>query len=80
MRAAYRASGLRAYFARKAELTHRSVYEFIRLGDTEGAIARLEKRLADRNPTMVWVKVHRQYDPLRSDPRFKDLLRRMALQ
>jgi len=41
------------------------------------AVQWLEKAYADRNPWMTLLKVDPWLDPLRSDPRFQDLLRRM---
>jgi TolB-like protein/Tfp pilus assembly protein PilF len=47
------------------------------LGDTDQALAQLEKSYEDRCEYIVHLKVSPLYDPLRSDPRFQDLLRRM---
>jgi tetratricopeptide (TPR) repeat protein len=47
------------------------------LGEKEKALSFLEKAYEDRHISLVWLKVDWGYDPLRSDPRFKDLLRRM---
>jgi TolB-like protein/DNA-binding winged helix-turn-helix (wHTH) protein/Tfp pilus assembly protein PilF len=47
------------------------------LGETEKALSLLEKAYEDHNVSLVWLKVHRRYDPLRSDPRFQNLLRPM---
>ncbi len=43
------------------------------------ALEWLEKAVHDRVSALAWVKVYPFYDPLRSDPRFADLLRRMNL-
>jgi len=37
----------------------------------------LEIAYQERNPWMVYLQVESRLDPLRSDPRFQDLLRRM---
>ena len=50
---------------------------YIALGDADKAFAQLEKFYEDRCEILVWIKVARPYDPVRSDPRFQDLLRRM---
>jgi serine/threonine-protein kinase len=47
------------------------------LGDTDKAFAQLEKAYEDRCEPLVYLKVNPLSDPLRSDPRFQDLLRRM---
>jgi tetratricopeptide (TPR) repeat protein len=47
------------------------------LGDTDQAFAQLEKAYENRCEPLVYLKVSPLYDPLRSDPRFQDLLRRM---
>jgi tetratricopeptide (TPR) repeat protein len=48
------------------------------LGEKDKAIEWLEKGYDDRSINAI--KVEPSYDPLRSDPRFADLLRRMNLQ
>jgi TolB-like protein/Tfp pilus assembly protein PilF len=48
------------------------------LGEKDKAIEWLEKGYEDRS--IVFIKVDPTFDPLRSDPRFADLLRRMNLQ
>jgi serine/threonine protein kinase/tetratricopeptide (TPR) repeat protein len=47
------------------------------LGETKPAMERLEKAYEDREPRMAYLKVDPTFDPLRSDPRFQELLRRM---
>jgi serine/threonine-protein kinase len=47
------------------------------LGDKDQAFAWLEKAYQDRSSLMAQLKVEASFDPLRSDPRFQDLLRRM---
>jgi len=49
------------------------------LGDKEQAIAGLEKGYADRSPFVTYLSLDPELDSLRSEPRFKDLLRRMSL-
>jgi hypothetical protein len=49
------------------------------LGEKEKAFAALERSLeADERPSLVALKVDPRFDPLRDDPRFKDLLRRIG--
>ncbi len=52
----------------------------IRLGQNEEAIAYLEKAVDQNRFTLITLKVNPRYDPLRSDPRFDDLLRRVGLK
>jgi serine/threonine-protein kinase len=47
------------------------------LGENDKAMEWLEIAYQDRNPWMVYLQVESRLDPLRSDPRFQDLLRRM---
>jgi len=49
------------------------------LGDKDQAFAWLEKAYEDRDESFVGLKVLPLFDPLRSDQRFADLLRRMGL-
>jgi len=50
------------------------------LGEKDQAFAFLEKAYEQRDTRVVlWGKVHPLLDPLRSDPRFQDLLRRVGL-
>ena len=50
---------------------------YLALGDKDEALAWLQKGLDDHDGPMVSLKVDPELDPLRSDPRFQDLLRRM---
>ncbi len=49
------------------------------LGDKDQAFEWLEKAYRDRNFTFEFLKYEPYWDSLRSDPRFKDLLRRIGL-
>jgi eukaryotic-like serine/threonine-protein kinase len=49
------------------------------LGETDAAFERLERAYAIRDRGMVWIKVAPRLAPLRGDPRFDALLRRMNL-
>ena len=42
-------------------------------------ILALEKAYAEHSNIVQWMKVHPFMDPLREDPRFKDLLHRVGL-
>jgi len=47
------------------------------LGERDKAFQCLEKAYTEGNPMLALLKVDALFDPLRSDPRFQDLLRRM---
>jgi len=49
------------------------------LGEKETAIKLLHQAFEERDIGMVQLKVEPRLDPLRQDPRFRDLLRRMNL-
>ncbi|MBA4123793.1 MAG: protein kinase [Acidobacteria bacterium] len=48
------------------------------LGDKEKAFASLEKAYTERDFQLTSLKVEPGYDPLRDDPRFQDLMRRVG--
>jgi TolB-like protein/DNA-binding winged helix-turn-helix (wHTH) protein/Tfp pilus assembly protein PilF len=48
------------------------------MGNKDEAFAWLQKALAEHSFVLLALKVDPAYDPLRSDPRFQDLLRRLA--
>ena len=50
------------------------------LGRKDEAFKWLNKAYEERTAALVYLKVHPVFDPLRSDPRFQDLLRRMNLE
>jgi len=52
---------------------------YIGMGDNDQAIAWLEKAFAQHSNGLTGLKVDPLYDPLRGDPRFQDLLRRVGL-
>lgn len=52
---------------------------YIGLGEQETAMNWLEKAYEDRSNGLVFLKVDPQLDPLRSNPRFQSLLRRLNL-
>jgi TolB-like protein/Flp pilus assembly protein TadD len=52
----------------------------IALDDKEGAFAALERAFAEHDLQMQFLKADPAYDPLRDDPRFTDLMRRVGLQ
>jgi non-specific serine/threonine protein kinase len=87
---AYRAGGGRGYWQKSLELRmDRAKREYIaptalariyaRLGDGTRALDWLEKAYRERDIFLGNLKVNPDYDSLRSDPRFQDLLRRIGL-
>jgi TolB-like protein/DNA-binding winged helix-turn-helix (wHTH) protein/Flp pilus assembly protein TadD len=52
---------------------------FAGIGDPDSAFKWLDKAYAQRESQMAFLNITRRMDPLRSDPRFADLLRRMGL-
>ena len=50
---------------------------YVGLGEKEQAFSWLEKAYEDRSTWLIFLKVEPRFDPLRSDPRFQSLLRRM---
>lgn len=52
---------------------------YLTLGDKDRAIEWLEKAYKERSPVLFTIKVDPNWDPLRSDTRFQNLLRRMDL-
>ncbi len=89
LEAAYRAAGARGYWQKRLDLSldrlKRGEYVkpttipriYVGLGDKERAFEWLEKAYADRDSELVELRAEPGYDPLRADPRFRDLLRRM---
>ncbi|HEX6880379.1 MAG TPA: tetratricopeptide repeat protein [Terriglobales bacterium] len=55
------------------------VNAYLGLGDNERALAALEQAYAEKSNILQYLKVHPYFDPLRSDPRFLDLIRRVGL-
>ncbi len=52
---------------------------YMGLGDKDQAFARLNQAYEARENPLVFLKAEPSFDPLRSDPRFHDLLRRIGL-
>jgi serine/threonine-protein kinase len=73
-----------------AELKARSAHEYIdeteiayiaiALGDYDQAFALLEKGYQSRAGGLPWIIMEPKFDPIRSDPRFDELVRRMGLK
>ncbi len=56
------------------------VNAYLGLGDTEQAFVWLERAYAEHSMILQYLKVHPYFDPLREDPRFKNLVRRVGLE
>jgi len=52
---------------------------YARLGDKDRAFALLEKLFAEHSSTLVAIKENPSFDPVSTDPRFRELLRRVGL-
>ncbi len=50
------------------------------IGEKDTAFILLDRACASREPRLISLKVDPIFDPLRDDPRFKDLLRRVGLE
>lgn len=55
------------------------LYKHIGL-DNDQAFAWLDKGYEEQSAIMQWLKVEPTFDPLRRDPRFTELMRRIGLQ
>ncbi len=55
------------------------VNAYLGIGDNQRAFAWLEKAYREQSNMLQFVKVHPYFDPIRNDPRFTDLMRRVGL-
>jgi hypothetical protein len=55
------------------------VFPILALGDREQAFVWLERAYEERSNWLQYVKVHPFFDPMRNDPRFEDLVRKVGL-
>ncbi|MCA1816102.1 MAG: tetratricopeptide repeat protein, partial [Acidobacteria bacterium] len=89
---AYRTGGARAYWQSELEWSRKEAQAhgseptpaflagaYSQLGDKDRAFAELEKAYQRRSRFLIFLKVEPLLDPLRSDPRFADLARRVGL-
>jgi len=65
--------------ARETDWVHDVALLYARLGEKDLAFAWLERAYADRTFELLFLKVGPEWDNLRGDPRFEDLLRRIGL-
>ncbi len=71
----YKTRRRRQEYVRPNELARLHTY----LGEKDRAFEWLEKAYRERDGILIYLSVHPWWDPLRSDPRFQDLLQRMNL-
>jgi DNA-binding winged helix-turn-helix (wHTH) protein/TolB-like protein len=84
LRAAAKQGGLKGFWTRRLQflLEERPVRigsvasAYVKIGDHDRALAWLQKLYAERGARIRTLKMHADWDPLRADPRFQDLLRR----
>ncbi len=69
----------RAPGGRTADSTVRDGVAYVAFGRHSEALDFLEKAYAMRESPLVWLNVTPKFDPLRTDPRFVDLVRRVGL-
>jgi TolB-like protein len=89
LREAYRAGGAAGYWRKMLELETggnpakgknqmRLAVIYARLEDRENALASLERALVQHSGDMVFVNVEPSFDPLRGEPRFQAVVRRVG--
>ena len=70
---------LRALSKQKHVSSYCFAVVYVGLGEKDQAFTWLEKANEERANLLTYLKVDSTWDPLRSDPRFADLLRRVGL-
>jgi len=75
-----RVEALRTIETREGLPPHRRAGLYSLLGEKDLAIEWLTKAVDEHYHSVTWAKIEVWYDPLRDDPRFQDLLRRMNLE
>lgn len=55
------------------------VNAYLGLGDDEQAFAALEQAVQEKSNMLQYIKTHPYFDPIRGDPRFRDLVHRVGL-
>ncbi len=87
---AFAESGMNGFLHKFAELAHELSEQrqltslfvatiHISLGELEAAFAWIEKAFGERMPALSHIKADPRFSALRSDPRYRELLRRMGL-
>ena len=57
----------------------RFAWVYASMGDADSALKYLGKSYEERDAMLWWLKIIPEFDPVRSDPGFQELLRRMKL-
>jgi TolB-like protein/Flp pilus assembly protein TadD len=89
-RQAYQSFGWAGYLRKRLELLrgaepeeyvspYRVAELYVQLGETKDALEWLEKAIADRDDKLTFLAVEPNLDPLRSEPRFQEMLRTVRL-
>ena len=52
---------------------------YLGLGDRERALIGLEQAYSDHSQELEWAKMDKMFDPLRSEPRFVELMKKVGL-
>ncbi len=61
------------------DFAHYRIGKKLGAGDKDQAFAWLERGYEEHSFQMKWLKVEPRWDPLRAEPRFKELLRKVGL-
>ncbi|MFL6210420.1 MAG: winged helix-turn-helix domain-containing tetratricopeptide repeat protein [Pyrinomonadaceae bacterium] len=88
---AYAAAGLKGFYRQRlnfllAQASHNRIQPtdiaglYALLGEQEQALSWLEQAVAQHEGEVIWLKALADYDSLRADPRFTNLLRRVNLE
>ncbi len=88
LRQAYETGGVKGYWTLMLELHRQHMGNrdpihfamiYARLGDNARALTELERAFAEHSGDMIFINVEPSFDPIRNEPRFKALVRRMGL-
>jgi TolB-like protein/Tfp pilus assembly protein PilF len=88
LRKAYSKSGTRGYWQQRLEIETRNQSKFdkfrvsilyVHVGEHDRALTLLEKLVGERSSALpMWLKSDPQYDPIRTEPRYQALLRKIG--
>jgi len=90
LKGAFRTGGIRAYWQKDAELLQKQAertyvspvsiaMDYSSLGEKDKAFEWLERAYQERSGWLLELKIDPVWDPLRSDPRFEELTRRVGI-